>query len=206
MKKFDFKSIVVGLVIGIIGASSIFAAGEIKPTITNNSKDVTVSATEETKVAPTSNVKISNDFATGEIKSATVSDAKVYFNGNEVKLNNPLIAVASDESSEDQLYMPMNELLEYMHFKVEWNSKDSSVNLTMGGQNSNKSIEITSDSSDNQVDVKAIEIIQKTGNWKYIEPYLSGMSADGIKKVVEIYNSKHMNQSEHKNASDYIKN
>jgi len=100
----------------------------------------------------------------------------------------------------------MSELLEYMQFKVEWNRKDNTVNLTMNGQKSNKNIDVTPDSSDNQVDKKAIDIIQKTGNWKYIEQYLPEMSADGIKKVVEIYNSKHMNPSEHKNASDYIKN
>ncbi|NSA40446.1 hypothetical protein FHX88_003723 [Clostridium beijerinckii] len=32
------------------------------------------------------------------------------------------------------------------------------------------------------------------------------MSVDGIKQVVDIYNSKHSNPSEYKNASDYIKN
>lgn len=206
MKKLDIKSIVVGLVIGVIGASSVFATGVIRPMAVNNGKEATVIAVEETKSVPASNSKASNNATTGEIKSATVSDAKVYFNGNEVNLKNPLITVVRDESSEDQLYMPMSELLEYMQFKVEWNRNDNAVNLTMNGQSSNKIIDITPDSSNSQVDKKAIDIIQKTGNWKYIEQYLPEMSADGIKKVVEIYNSKHMNPSEHKNASDYIKN
>lgn len=167
MKKFDIKSLIVGLVIGTIGVSTVFA--------------------------------------TGEIKSATISNSKVYFYGNEVKLKDPLIEIVKDGSSEAELYMPMRELLEYMQFKVELNSKDSSVNLTMNGNNNPKNIEVTPDISKNQADKKAIEIIQKTGNWGYIEQYIPYMSADSVKKVVEIYNSKHMNPSEHKKASDYIK-
>ncbi|MGH4121902.1 MAG: DUF4352 domain-containing protein [Clostridium sp.] len=166
MKKFDFKSLVLGLVIGTIGVSTVFAAGEIK--------------------------------------SATISKSKVYFYGNEVKLKNPLISIVKDGSSKSQLYMPMSELLEYMQFKVECNSKDNSVNLTMNGDNSNKNMEVTPDISKNQADTKAIAVMQKTGNWRYIQPYLSYMSGDGIKRVVEIYNSKHINSSEHKKASDYI--
>jgi hypothetical protein len=206
MKKFDVKSMVLGLGIGIIGALSVWGVQEIKSTTINKVNDSAVFATVGTKAAATSNSKVTNDFRAGETKVATISNAKVYFNGNEVKLKNPLITVSGDGSSEEQLYMPMSELLEYMQFKVEWNSKDSSVNLTMNGQDSNKNTEVTSYSSDNEIDTKAIEVIQKTGNWKYIEPYLSDMSADGITKVVEIYNSKHMNPSEHKKASDYIKN
>jgi|GEM_PF-2470841 len=206
MKKFDVKSIVLGLGIGIIGALSVWGVQEIKSTNVNKVKDSAAFASAGMKAAATSNSKVTNDFRAGETKSATISNAKVYFNGNEVQLKNPLITVSGDGRSEEQLYMPMSELLEYMQFKVEWNSKDNSVNLTMNGQDSNKNTEVTSDSSDNEIDAKAIDIIQKTGNWKYIEPYLSDMSGDGIKKVVEIYNSKHMNPSEHKKASDYIKN
>jgi hypothetical protein len=65
--------------------------------------------------------------------------------------------------------MPMRELLEYMQFKVELNSKDNSVNLTMNGQNSQKNMEVTPDSSENQADAKAIEIIDKIGNLGYVE-------------------------------------
>lgn len=63
----------------------------------------------------------------------------------------------------------MRELLEYMQFKVELNSKDNSVNLTMNGQNSQKNMEVTPDSSENQADAKAIEIIDKIGNLGYVE-------------------------------------
>lgn len=126
MKKFDIKSLVVGLVIGTIGVSTVFAAEEIK--------------------------------------SATISNAKVYFYGKEVKLKKPLIEIVKTGSSESQLYMPMSELLEYMQFKVEWNNKDSSVNLTMNGNNSNKNMEVTPDISKNQADTKASDYIQESKN------------------------------------------
>lgn len=204
MKKFDFKSIVVGLLIGIIGVSAIFASREKKPTIISNTK---VATTPESK----------------GIKSAAINNGKVYFNGNEIKLKNPLVTIVKDENSESQLYMPVSELLEYMNFKVECNSKDNSVYLTMNGQNNLKStstanetnaetkeriqkgMEITVDSSNNATDAEAIETIKKTGNWSYIEKYIPNMTNNGIEKVVEIYNSKHTNPSEYKKASDYIK-
>ncbi|AOT71870.1 stalk domain-containing protein [Geosporobacter ferrireducens] len=144
-------------------------------------------------------------FAAGGIKSATYSNSKVYFYGNEILLENPLVTIVKDGSSDGQLYMPMRELLEYMQFKVEWNSEDGSVNLTMNGGNNYKTIEVPSDISKNEADTKALDIMQKTGNWGYIEPYLQYMSTDGIEKVVQLYNSKHINPSEHKKASDYIK-
>jgi hypothetical protein len=109
-------------------------------------------------------------------------------------------------SSKHQLYMPMDELLEYMHFKVEWNTKDNAVYFIMNGQKNQENTEIKPNNSDNETDKEAIEVMQKTGNWGYIEKYLPCMSVDGIQKVVDIYNSKHPKESQHKNASDYIKN
>ncbi|WP_027626343.1 hypothetical protein [Clostridium lundense] len=187
MKKIDLKSMVVGLVIGIVGVYiAIFSKPEIKPATISQKKVI---------AAP----------AAGEIKSAAINNGKVYFNGNEIKLKNPLVTIVKNDSSEAQLYMPMSELLEYMQFKVELNSKDSSVYLTMNGQNSLKNVDVKPDFSKNEIDSKAIEIIQKTGNWGYIEAYIPDMSVHGIKRAVEIYNSKHINVSEHKKASDYIK-
>ncbi|MCY6356340.1 hypothetical protein [Clostridium sp. ZS2-4] len=102
MKKFDFKSIVVGLAIGIIGGSAIFAAREKNTTIISNAKVDTAPAAEG-------------------IKSATINNGKVYFNGNEIKLKKPLVTIGMEGDSESQLYMPVSELLEYMNFKVECN-------------------------------------------------------------------------------------
>lgn len=98
--------------------------------------------------------------------------------------------------------MPMKELLEYMNFKVEFDKEKESVYLIMGQTNNYNYNEPTG--STNEIDKEAIEIIQKTGNWSYIEKDIPNMSDEGIKKVVEIYNSKHMNISEHKKVSDYI--
>lgn len=181
MKKFNIKSFICGLLVGTISVTTVFAAVGIK--------------------------------------SATYSNSKVYFYENEVPLKNSLVAIVKDGSTDAQLYMPMRELLEYMNFNVEWNSHDSSVNLTMKGDNgysgnndyyngtySGGYDKPTSSISQDEADTRAIDIINRTGNWSYIEPYLPYMSPDGIKKVVEIYNSKHMNEMEHKNANDYINN
>jgi hypothetical protein len=140
------------------------------------------------------------------IKSAEFNTCKVYYNGKDLGLKKPLVTIVKEGDSEPQLYMPMDEILEYMHFKVEWNTKDNAVNLIMNGQNKQENIDIKPNSSDNENDKEAIEIMQKTGNWGYIEKYLPYMSADGVGKVVDIYNSKHSNVTEHKKASDYIKN
>lgn len=205
MRKFDFKSILVGLGIGVIGVSILFISAE-KISAIREKKTMAAPVTEEKKMASISDEKNKVVAAEEGIKSASINNSKVYFNGNEINLKKPLVTVVKDENSEAQLYMPMDELLEYMHFKVEWNSKDNAVYLTMNGQNNQENLEGTADIPQNEADSKAIEIMQNTGNWGYIENYLPHMSDDGIKKVVEIYNSKHINQSEHKKATDYIKN
>ncbi len=200
MKKFHVKSIVAGLVIGVIGASAVFTIGEIK----SNTTVSTVPVAEEKKSATTAKDELSAIPTAEGIKSAAITKDKVYFNGNEIKLKDPLISIVKDESSEAELYIPMSEFLEYMNFKVERNSKDSSVNLTMNDQNNPENMEVSSDISTNEADAKAIEIIQKTGNLGYVDKYLPHMTDGGIERVIEIYNSKHMNPSEHKKASDYI--
>lgn len=203
MKRLDVKSIFIGFVIGIIGVSMVFAVAW-KVSATTNEKNAMAATKEEKTVA--SNIEQKDNVAIGEgIKSAVINNSKVYFNGKEIDLKKPLVIIEKNGNSEPQLYMPMDELLEYMHFKVEWNSKDNAVYLAMG-QDNEENTEVIHDISANEADAEAIEIMQKTGNWGYIEKYISHMSAEGIKRVVDIYNSKHPNPTQHKNASDYIKN
>lgn len=170
MRKFDLKSIVLGLVIGTISVTTVFA--------------------------------------TGGIKSATYSSAKVYFYGEEVPLKSSLVSIVKDGASGAQIYMPMKDVLEYMNFNVKWNSSDKSVRLTMKGNNDNG--DGTNDKtvdpktlSKNEADKVALETMQSTGNWGYIEKYLPYMSKKGIDAVVNSYNSKHQNPNEFKKASDY---
>ncbi|WP_234123793.1 hypothetical protein [Clostridium hydrogenum] len=92
-------------------------------------------------------------------------------------------------------------------------SKDSVITYNTSNTETNdettkriqKGMEITADDSDNEVDAEAIETMKKTGNWSYVEKSFPRMTNDGIGKVVEIYNSKHSDTSQYKNASDYIK-
>ncbi|WP_026896201.1 stalk domain-containing protein [Clostridiisalibacter paucivorans] len=178
MTKFHIKSLILGLLIGTVG-SSIFWG---------------ISRTSEVSYASPSE----------KIESAIFNSSKVYFYEEEISLENPLVAIKKNEDSEILLYAPMREMLEYMQFNVKWNNEDNSVHLTMNGYTNDNTISTTG--NQNEVDMKALDIVQKTGNWKYIEEYLPHMSTDAIKKAVEIYNSKHINSSEHKDASDYIKN
>lgn len=202
MNKFDIKSIFIGFVIGILVVSIAFKVTEKISESTTEKKTVAVTSDEKSS---STNDKKDNFNASKGVTSASINSNKVYFNGKEIKLKKSLVTIETDESSDPQLYMPMDELLEYMHFKVDWNSKDNAVYLTME-QNNQEKIEVTDDIPVNEADAKAIEIMQKTGNWGYIEKYISHMSANGIRKVVDIYNSKHTDSSQHKNASDYIKN
>lgn len=142
MKKFNFKSIAVGIVIGIIGVSAIFFVK--------------------------SNIKVDNAPMAQGVKSATVN-----------KEQNGLKDVQAAANT----------------------SNNGSNAETM--ERIQKGMEIKADASNNKTDAEAIETMKKTGNWSYIEKSLPSMTADGVEKVVEIYNSKHTNPSEYKKASDY---
>lgn len=149
-------------------------------------------------------IGVSANAAVTSIRSAEYSPAKVYFYGEEIPLKDSLVLITAEGEANGKLYMPVRELLEYMNFQVEWDNKDKAVYLTMNGNTGNNG---TADNLDalpqNEADETALDIMQRTGNWSYIEPYLPYLSREGIDAVVASYNSKHMNPSEHKRASDY---
>lgn len=155
------------------------------------------------------------------IKNATLrnSSSKVYFYGKEVKLEQPLLAVKLEGNQEEKLYMPLREILEYMNFNVEWNSQDSSVNLTMK-QQMGKSTNMNNTTNENgqytggvacpidltkgSLEENLIQMMQMTGNWRYVEPYLDKVDEETLREIVKIYNSKHANPAEHKVVEDYL--
>lgn len=204
MKKLDLKSIIIGMLIGIISFSSIFYIVN-KNKVYLYDKELKSDIVAENTKSNDSAKKFDNISISEETANAQFSNSKVYFNGKEISLKKPLITITKNDNSESQLYIPADEILEYMNFNVNWSSKDNCLYLTMGQYNGDNS-EYLYDTSEEETDInsKAINIIQKTGNWTYIEPYIPYMSEEGIKTVVNIYNSKHMDVSEHKNASDYI--
>lgn len=204
MKKFDLKSIIIGTLIGIIGFSSVFYFVDKNKAHLHDEEIKSSIVAQNTK--SNDPVKKSDNISIDEnITNAEFNNSKVYFNGEEICLKKPLITITKNDDSESQLYIPADEILEYMNFNVNWNKKDNCLYLTMGQYNGETS-ELLYDTPGGKTDIdnKAIDIIQKTGNWTYIESYLPYMSEKGIKNVVNIYNSKHMDVSEHKNASDYI--
>lgn len=177
MKKLDLKSLFVGIVIGIFCVGGAYAA-------TNHPN----------------------------IEKATYNDYKVFFYNEEIKLSAPLLEVQEEGSDYMKLYVPVREVLEYLNLNVDYDKEEMSLKLTM---NSNNPLNIgnlgnfgnigTAIVSDGDKDAQAIQLMQKTGNWSYVEPLLKDLSDDAIRKVVDIYNSKHQDVAEHKNAEDYIK-
>ncbi|QAA32286.1 hypothetical protein [Clostridium manihotivorum] len=200
MKKFDLRIIFMGALIIVLCGVIAFLTLDRKPV--NNKDTDTNKSTEASKETSTNATAISSD---GKIKSANFNNYKVYFNGKEIALNKPLVSIRSEKDSEPQLYMPFDEILKYMHFNIKVVEKNNAVYLTMGQKDQLDASEDLSKLSGNEADLTAADIIQKTGNWSYIEKYLKYMTNDGIKKVVDIYNSKHDNAAEHKNAADYMK-
>lgn len=67
----------------------------------------------------------------------------------------------------------------------------------------------TSDNTDktslqSETDKKALDIMQKTGNWKYVEPLFPSMSSEGVQAVVNLYIQKTGNYKKAESASKYI--
>ena len=197
MKKFDFKSMVLGFVIAIIGATTVLTVN-----------------------------------AASSIRSASFSQARVYWLGQEVPLENPLVSVLAEGETNARLYMPLRELLEFMNFIVEWDGQNNRVNLSMRGMTGGTGGSTSIHSNNNQTqpyawdgnrvysggysedpatlsqaeaDRRAADIMQRTGNWSFIESYLPYMSNQGITRMVDIFNSKRPNHSQqHRNAQDYF--
>ncbi|MCL2852827.1 MAG: hypothetical protein FWE20_07325 [Defluviitaleaceae bacterium] len=185
--KLNIKSAAVGFLIGTIGVTTVFAS-------------------------------------TG-ISSANFSAARVYFYGREVPLENQLILITKDGETSAQMYMPMRELLENMNFIVEWDSENNAVNLTMmgnpgavtnsPGESGNVQPqwiepgvlfgfeEHPSTLAQNEAGRRAIDIMQRTGNWRFIEVYLPYISNEDIQAVVDIFNSR-QNPNNRKRAADYM--
>lgn len=144
-------------------------------------------------------------YAAKQIKSADYSNAKICFYGQEIPITAQL-AVIKDTGADStpKLYFPV-ELMEYMQFKIDWNDEKNTVNLTMSANS--EDFQHSSNPSTlpemSDIDKKALDIMQRTGNWGYIEAYLPKMTNGGIDAVVSSYNSKHINPKEHKKASNY---
>jgi len=192
MKQLNLKIAVVGFLIGTIGMTTVFAAGEIR--------------------------------------SASFSSARVYFYGREVPLENQLVLITNEGETNARLYMPMRELLEFMNFIVEWDGENNSVNLTMRGGPGNTEPGVSAGTQSGYVQPRAwdgrgvydggydehpseltlseagrraVDIMQRTGNWSFIEPYLPYISNADIQRMVDIFNSR-QNTSRQRRASDYM--
>jgi hypothetical protein len=148
-------------------------------------------------------------YAANTIKTASFTDAKIYFYGQEVSISAQPVVITEIGNDTQKLYFP-TELMEYMQFIINWDKEKNTINLTMNngnGFNPSQYPDYVDGYSTNAAlsgaDAEALDIMQRTGNWRYIQPYLPKMSNKGIDAVVACYNSKHPNKNEHKIASDY---
>ncbi len=66
-------------------------------------------------------------FGAGVIKSAQYNTNKVIFNGETLALNQPLISVVEEGSSNASNYMPVRAVLEGMGYTVNWDDTQKAV-------------------------------------------------------------------------------
>lgn len=79
------------------------------------------------------------------------------------------------------------------------------TNPNGSGNNGGASIYYTvKDSLTNETDKRALEIMQKTGNWKYVEPLFPSMTSEGVQAVVNLYIEKTGNYKQAEKALPYI--
>lgn len=167
-------------------------------------------------------------FAGGTKFTASPSSVKLKMFGEEIPMSSPVLNVVKDNKGKAVRYVPLDELLDYMNLEgtlskdgktiaigidSKWMSNGMNNGMNNGSYTYQKNYlspdEVAAVSeyfqglTQEEADAEAIDLIQKTGNWRYVESYLPLMSHKGIDKVVKIYNSKHPNKSEHKKASDY---
>jgi hypothetical protein len=115
-----------------------------------------------------------------------------------------VINVSSADIKDNSANSTMNDKDSPKNKEASYNPSNNQTNEEIT-KRIQKGMEIMADSSNNETDMQAIETMKKTGNWGYIEKYIPQMTNDGIEKIVEIYNSKKTDTSQHKKAADYIK-
>ncbi len=153
-------------------------------------------------------IGIATVYATGGMESAEV---KVLFNSSIIPLKNSFIAV--DGKDEAKMYMTVKEILEYLGYNVEWNGSKRSIIIstkTTGSIHGSSTAiaplqNITNNSTTkNETDKQALEIMQKTGNWNYVEPFFPSMTSQGVEEVVVLYIQKTGNYEQAEAALPYI--
>lgn len=170
MKKIDKKSVFIGFIAGILSVSTVFAGSSliVKPLKT-----------------------------------------QLKMNNCEIELSEPLLSIQKSSKEKAVLYAPLDDVMAFMNIELLPSKDGKTIVLEMnnmqtqnGNSSKNPNFEYTSKElksmKQSDVDDLAYEIMQKTGNWDYIEQFLPYMSKKGIKNVTKLYNSKHPNQSEHK--------
>lgn len=142
-------------------------------------------------------------FATTAIMSANFSNARVYFYGKQVLLENQLVLITKEGETNARLYMPVRELLEYMNFAVEWDGENNAINLTMKGShdaesgNSNfnnnngttqQNFPSSSASPRNDADRRALDIIEMSGTWgAEVDRLIPQMTPEVVDRIVFTY-------------------
>jgi len=181
---FDLKSLVIGASIGIL-LTSPFSLADLNPT-------------------------------SEQLEHVFTNPSKLYLNDIEIPLTHSIIEVLDIDDKTSTLFIPMNDVLGYMNYNTVIDTSTNTIHVTMKNQIPMSTLSDATpvdntvmisnlSSTGKQLDQEVIQLIQNTGNWSYIEPYLNQISDHTLKSVIEIYNAKHDNPTEHKHLSDYIK-
>lgn len=166
---------------------------------------------------------VSTVYAGGVMFSVSESKMNLKMNGEVIPFNHAILSIKKDSKGPAVNYVPLNDLLAFMNMKgtLAKDGKTIEIGIYSNFQMNSTgfvyeknyispdeyaaSDKILKNMTQEDADGTALELIQMTGNWSYVELYLPLMSKKGIDEVVKIYNSKHSNKSEHKNAADYYK-
>lgn len=144
-------------------------------------------------------------FTQAQIDSArNAGHAKAHLTKNDIDAHAQLIMEHSGNWSLIESMLPYMTENGIRQAKIIYEGKTGRGTASGYGQDWNNNGQSQDDSTaGNSVDAQVLDIMQRTGNWSYVAPYLTMMSNSGIDAVVNCYNSKHFDPKEFKNASDY---
>ncbi|MCT4562775.1 MAG: hypothetical protein N4A68_00380 [Maledivibacter sp.] len=149
-------------------------------------------------------IGITGVFASGLIKSTKYEEVTVTLNDTVIPMKDSMVSIVKNGENDSKLYMPAEEILEYMGYNVEFDDTKQSINISTKSILSSESM-MNKNISENQPDKLALEIMKKTGNWSYVEPLFSYMTPQGVKETVDLYiNEKGGNQKQVQSALSYM--
>lgn len=152
-------------------------------------------------------------FAGKGIRAVEHEKVKVSIDGTMIPLENSLSSGVKEHENDEETYMTVKAILEYLGYDVEWNDSNRSIDISTKTTDStyvSETMKIPTQNetgknvAKNETDKEALEIMQKTGNWSYVEHLFPSMTSEGVEEVVALYIKKTGNYKQAEEALIYI--